>query len=85
GGEFPVGTSGSVFRAAPWVTEPFAHAVRAAAPRAELRGLLHAPEVAAALLGWQRLREGDTGSWSLGSGKRTIQRGLTVAEAGRLP
>lgn len=85
GEAFPVGTAGSVFSSAPWVTEPFAAAVHAVAPRAEVRTLRRPPEVAAALLGWQRLRDGDTGSWTLGSGRRRIPRSASVESVGRLP
>jgi N-acetylglucosamine kinase-like BadF-type ATPase len=81
----PVGTSGSVFASAPWVTEPFARAVRAVMPDAIIRGLIRPPEVAAALLGWQRLRTGDVGSWSLGGGHLRIRRSERVEEVGRLP
>lgn len=85
GEAFPVGTAGSVFASVPWVTEPFAREVRAAAPRAEVRGLRRPPEVAAALLGWRRLRAGDTGSWALGGGRLRIQRGESVETVGHLP
>jgi N-acetylglucosamine kinase-like BadF-type ATPase len=93
GGEaFPVGFVGGMFKSAPFVTEPFAEGVRAAAPRAEIRAPERPPEVGAAILGWQRLREGDLGSWSLGrglptgdSGRRSIPRGLSVEQVGRLP
>lgn len=82
---FPVGTAGSVFKSVPWVTEPFAREVQATAPRAKVRTLRRPPEVAAAVLGWQRLRAGDTGSWALGGGRLRIQRGERVETVGHLP
>lgn len=86
GGEsFPVGTIGGVFKSVPFVTEPFAKDVLAAAPHAEIRVPEQPPEVSAAMLGWQRLRAGDIGSWSLGGGGRSIPRGHSVAQVGRLP
>ncbi len=85
GEAFPVGTAGSVFKSGPWVTEPFARAVHAIAPHAEVRGLRRPPDVAAALLGWQRLRAGDTGSWALGGGRLRIRRGERVETVGYLP
>lgn len=85
GDTFPVGTAGSVFSSAPWVTEPFAAAVHTVAPRAEIHKLRQPSEVAAALLGWQRLRDGDTGSWTLGTGQRRIPRSESAESVGRLP
>jgi glucosamine kinase len=80
--EFPVCTVGSVFKSAPWVTEPFRHAIAATAPRAQFRPPAYAPEVGAALLALHRLREGDIGSWTLGRGRRHIQRSLSIADLG---
>lgn len=82
---FPLGTAGSVFNSVPWVTEPFAAEVRSFAPRAAIRGLQRPQEVAAAQLGWQRLREGDSGSWTLGTGRRRIPRSESVDSVGHLP
>jgi hypothetical protein len=60
------------------VTEPFAQAVRAAAPRATLRPPLQPPEVGAALLGFKRIAEGDVGCWTLGTGTHQIRRSISL-------
>jgi glucosamine kinase len=78
--EFPVSTVGSVFKSEPWVTEPFAKAVREAAPRATLRPPLQPPEVGAALLGFKRIADDDLGCWTLGTGKRQIKRSISLDE-----
>ncbi|HST87885.1 MAG TPA: BadF/BadG/BcrA/BcrD ATPase family protein [Ktedonobacterales bacterium] len=77
---FPVSTVGSVFKSGQWVTEPFRRLIAQAAPRATFRAPLHAPEVGAAILALRRLRDGDTGSWTLGTGQRRIQRSLRIDE-----
>lgn len=77
--EFPVGVVGSVFKSVPWVTAPFREQVRLAAPHAIFRAPLHTPEVGAAILGQRRLDDDDTGSWTLGTGHRTIRRSLTIS------
>src|SRR5262249_28906690 len=56
--EFSIATVGSVFKSAPWVTEPFRRLVGQVAPRAIFRAPLHPPEVGAAILGLRRLAEG---------------------------
>ncbi|MEO7003119.1 MAG: hypothetical protein ABI068_14995, partial [Ktedonobacterales bacterium] len=43
------------------------------------RAPLHTPEVGAAILGQRRLDDGDHGSWTLGTGRRTIRRSLTIS------
>lgn len=82
--EFPVSTVGSVFKATPWVTDPFHLGLIRVAPRITFRPPVHPPEIGAAILGLRRLREGDVGSWTLGTGRRRIQRSLTVEEVGHL-
>ncbi|HLZ25013.1 MAG TPA: BadF/BadG/BcrA/BcrD ATPase family protein [Ktedonobacterales bacterium] len=79
---FPISTVGSVFKSTPWVTDPFYHGIRLLAPRAVFRPPLHAPEVGAAILALRRLRDNDTGSWTLGTGSRHIQRSLRIDELG---
>ncbi len=76
--EFPIGTVGSVFKSAPWVTDSFRQAALQAAPRAHFRAPLHPPEVGAAILAQRRLDDGDIGSWTLGSGRRHIRRGQRI-------
>ncbi len=83
GDEFPVSTVGSVFKATPWVTEPFRDVISQAAPHATYGPPLHPPEEGAAILALNRLDDGDTGSWTLGTGKRRIRRGITIGEARR--
>ncbi|WIG61656.1 MAG: hypothetical protein OJF49_004404 [Ktedonobacterales bacterium] len=78
GTEFPVATVGSVFKATPWVTEPFTRLISQAAPRAVVRDPVHPPEVGAAILALHRLPEADFGSWSLGMGSRIIHRTLPI-------
>jgi N-acetylglucosamine kinase-like BadF-type ATPase len=75
---FPVSTVGSVFKSAPWVTEPFATAAHAAAPHATLQPPLHPPEIGAALLGFKRIAAGDLGSWTLGLGAHRIRRSIAL-------
>lgn len=82
--EFPLSTVGSVFKATPWVTDPFHLGIIRVAPRVIFRTPVHSPEIGAAILGLRRLREGDLGSWTLGTGRRRIQRSLTVDEVGHL-
>jgi len=77
---FPVATVGSVFNSRPWVTKPFAAAARAAAPQATLQPPLHPPEIGAALLGFKRIADGDLGSWTLGTGSRSIRRSIAVSD-----
>lgn len=84
GEEFPLSTVGSVFKATPWVTDPFRQGISRVAPRAIFRPPTHPPEMGAAILGMRRVREGDLGSWTLGTGRRRIQRSLTVDEVGHL-
>lgn len=81
--EFPLATVGSVFKSAPWVTEPFRRAISQMATGVHFQAPLHPPEVGAAMLARRRLSDGDLGSWTLGSGKRHITRGLTIEEAAR--
>lgn len=80
GDAFPISTVGSVFKSTPWVTEPFRHAITQLAPRATFRPPLHPPEVGAAVLALRRLHDNDTGSWTLGTGSRRIQRSLRIDE-----
>ncbi len=80
---FPVATVGSVFKATPWVTEPFRSAISRVAPRAEFRPPLHPPEVGAAVLALRRLEDGDYGSWTLDQGRRHITRSLRVDDLGQ--
>lgn len=75
---FPIGAIGSVFKSAPWVTEPFQQSVAKAAPQASFRAPLYPPEVGAAILAQRRLDDGDHGSWTLGSGRRHIRRGPRI-------
>lgn len=84
GDEFPLSTVGSVFKSTPWVTDPFHLGIMRVAPRVSFRPPVHPPEIGAAILGMRRLREGDLGSWTLGTGRRRIQRSLTVEEVGHL-
>ena len=83
GEEFPISTVGSVFKSTPWVTEPFRHSITQLAPRALFRPPLQPPEVGAAVLALRRLRDNDTGSWTLGTGSRHIQRSLRADELAR--
>jgi len=76
--EFPISTVGSVIRDDPWVAKPFEAAVKMLAPRASLRLPLHPPEMGAALLCSARLAEDDLGSWTLGTGKRSIRRSMNI-------
>ncbi|MBF6589895.1 MAG: ATPase [Ktedonobacterales bacterium] len=78
---FPICAVGGVFASGPWVTDPFRVAITQAAPSATLRPPLHPPEVGAAILVRRRLEDGDTGSWTLGLGRRHIRRTLRVDEA----
>jgi len=78
GEEFPISTVGSVIRDDPWVTRPFETAVKVIAPHATLRAPLHPPEMGAALLCFERLAADDLGSWTLGSGKRSIRRSMRI-------
>lgn len=82
--QFPLSTVGSVFKSTPWVTDPFYLGIMRVAPRVSFRPPVHPPEIGAAILGLRRLREGDLGSWTLGTGMRRIQRSLTVDEVGHL-
>ena len=77
---FPVATVGSVFKSEPWVTDPFRRIIAQTAPQATFRPPLHAPEVGAALLALRRLENDDFGSWTLGTGKRRIQRSRSISE-----
>lgn len=77
---FTVSTVGGVFKAEPWVTEPFHRVIAAVAPRATFRPPLHPPEVGAAVLALRRLDDDDLGSWTLGAGKRRIRRSLRISE-----
>ena len=77
---FPVATVGSVFKSEPWVTDPFRRIIAETAPHVTFRTPLHAPEVGAALLALRRLDNDDFGSWTLGTGKRRIQRSLNISE-----
>jgi N-acetylglucosamine kinase-like BadF-type ATPase len=69
-----VATVGGVFHAVPWVQEPFRRLIQQQAPRARFQAPLHSPEVGAAILALRRLDEGDLGSWTLGTGRRHIER-----------
>ena len=80
GDAFPVATVGSVFKSEPWVTDPFRRIIAQTAPQATFRPPLHAPEVGAALLALRRLDNDDFGSWTLGTGKRRIQRSRSISE-----
>lgn len=75
---FPLSTVGSVIRDDPWVAEPFAAAVKAIAPHATFRTPLHPPEIGASLLCFKRLADDDLGSWTLGSGKRSIRHSMRL-------
>ena len=77
---FPVATVGSVFKSEPWVTDSFRRIIAQTAPQATFRPPLHAPEVGAALLALRRLENDDFGSWTLGTGKRRIQRSRSISE-----
>jgi N-acetylglucosamine kinase-like BadF-type ATPase len=77
---FPISTVGSVFKAEPWVTDPFHRIIQQTAPHATFRPPLHSPEVGAALLALRRLDDDDIGSWTLGTGKRHIRRSLAISE-----
>jgi len=79
--DFPICTVGSVFKSAPWVTEPFRRSITRLAPHAEFRAPLHPPQVGAAILALRRIQEGDLGSWTLGTGNRHIVRSLLIEEA----
>lgn len=79
-GEFTVGTVGSVFKSTPWVTDPFRRGISQVAPRAVFRVPMHPPQIGAAILALRRMRNGDTGSWTLGTGSRRIQRSLRIDE-----
>lgn len=78
--EFPISTVGSVFNAAPWVTDPFRRVISQLAPGAAFRPPLHPPQVGAAILAHRRIQEGDLGSWTLGTGNRRIVRSLQIEE-----
>lgn len=78
GESFVVSTVGSVFKNEPWVTKPFRQKITAAAPKATFRAPARPPEEGAALLTLRRLDEDDTGSWTLGNGKRQIRRSLRI-------
>lgn len=80
GGEFTVGTVGSVFKSTPWVTDPFRRGISQVAPHAVYRAPMHPPQIGAAILAMRRMRSGDTGSWTLGTGSRRIQRSLRIDE-----
>jgi glucosamine kinase len=84
GDAFPIGLVGGVFKSEPWVTEPFHRLVGQAAPRATFGPSRYPPEVGAAILAWQRLRDGDHGSWTLGTGHRQIGRGYRIDEMDRI-
>lgn len=77
---FTVGTVGSVFKATPWVTDPFRRGISQVAPHATFRAPLHPPQIGAAILARRRMRDGDTGSWTLGTGSRRIRRSLRIDE-----
>ena len=77
---FPISTVGGVFKSATWVLPPFREAIAQVAPGAIFRPPVHPPEVGAAILAMKRLAEGDHGSWTLGTGRRRIQRSLSVDE-----
>lgn len=78
--EFGISTVGSVFKSQPWVTDTFRHGITQLAPRAHFRPPLHPPQVGAAILAQRRLKEGDSGSWTLGAGSRRINRSLSIDE-----
>ena len=80
GDAFPVSTVGSVFKSEPWVTDPFRAIISGTAPQVTFQPPLHPPEVGAALLALRRLENDDFGSWTLGTGKRHIQRSLSISE-----
>jgi glucosamine kinase len=81
---FPIGLVGGVFKSEPWVTEPLHRLVSRVAPRATFGPPRLPPEVGAAILAWQRLSDGDHGSWTLGTGRRQIGRGYRIDEMGRV-
>ena len=78
--EFPVATVGSIFNSRQWIAEPFRQRVLQAAPGAHVGKPRNRPEVGAAILGFRRLDEGDTGSWTLNQGRRHITRSLRIDE-----
>ena len=78
--EVTVGTVGGVFKSAQWVTDPFRRGISRVAPRVTFRAPLHPPQIGAAILATRRMRDGDTGSWTLGTGSRRIQRSLRIDE-----
>ena len=76
---FPIGIVGSVFKSR-WALEPLRPRLAAAAPQATLAAPTFPPEVGAALTARRRLADDDTGSWTLGQGKRQIRRSLKISE-----
>lgn len=78
--EVTVGTVGSVFKATPWVTDPFRQGISQVAPHTTFRAPMHPPQIGAAILAMRRMRDGDTGSWTLGTGNKRIQRSLRIDE-----
>ncbi|HEX9068479.1 MAG TPA: BadF/BadG/BcrA/BcrD ATPase family protein [Ktedonobacterales bacterium] len=77
---FPLCTVGSTINRNEPVRSIFLGGIHTIAPGALIRDMLHSPEMGAALLGFQRLKEDDLGSWTLGTGKRVIRRSHTAEE-----
>lgn len=84
GDAFSIATVGGVFKSAEWVVRPFQEAIRPHASHAEFVPPRHPPQVGAAIMARRRLAEGDLGSWTIGTGRRSITRSLTLDEAGHL-
>ncbi len=72
--EFLVAAVGGVFRSDRWVLEPFQQIVRQRVPHPVFCAPLHTPDTGAAILALRRLESGDFGSWTLGTGRRRINR-----------
>lgn len=77
---FPVGAVGSVFKSSAWVLEPLRQRLAQIAPRATLAAPRYPPEVGAAIIAQRRLAAGDLSSWTLGGGKRHIERSFRVSQ-----
>jgi N-acetylglucosamine kinase-like BadF-type ATPase len=81
--DFPIATVGGVFKSREYVVGPFREAIARVAPRASFVAPHHPPQAGAAILATRRVAEDDLGSWTLGTGKRRIRRGVPVEEASR--
>lgn len=75
----PVYTIGGVFTS-PVVMDTFRLRLTARMPNVTFGEPKQPPAIGAALLARQRLDDGDLGSWTLGTGRRPIQRSLRVAD-----